>query len=152
VWLYLHVNGKEAPAANDLKQKGRELEQQQEACSAQLFAQGQEFTYGLHEIGRYYADYVDLMAHWDAVLPGRVLRVQHEDALDDLEGQTRRMLPYIGLEFEEACLNFHTISHAVRTASSEQVRQPINRKGRDAWKPYEPWLGDLKEALATSAT
>ena len=118
----------------------------------QLFAEGQEFTYGLHEIGRYYSDYVDLMAHWDKVLPGKVLRVQHEDVLDDLEGQTRRMLDYIGLKFEEACLNFHATSRAVRTASSEQVRQPINRKGQDAWKPYEPWLGELKKALAASTT
>ena len=152
MWLYLHVNGKETPAANDLKQKGRELERQQQACSAQLFAERQEFTYGLHEIGRYYADYVDLMTHWDKVLPGRVLRVQHEDVLGDLEGQTRRMLHYIGLEFEEACPNFHTTSHAVRTANSERVRQPINRKGQGASNRYEPKLGDLKKALATRAT
>jgi len=113
----------------------------------QLFAQGQEFTYGLNEIGRYYADYVDLMDHWDAVLPGKVLRVQHEDVLDDLEGQTRRMLDYLEVPFEEACLDFHKTDRAVRTASSEQVRQPINRKGQGAWKPFEPWLGDLTAAL-----
>lgn len=113
----------------------------------QLFAQGQEFTYGLNEVGRYYADYVDLMEHWDAVLPGKVLRVQHEDVLDDLEGQTRRMLDFLGVPFEEACLAFHTTDRAVRTASSEQVRQPINRQGQDAWRPFEPWLGDLKAAL-----
>ncbi|MBO6608506.1 tetratricopeptide repeat-containing sulfotransferase family protein [Altererythrobacter sp.] len=114
----------------------------------QLFAEGQEFTYGLHEVGRYYADYVDLMDHWDAVLPGKVLRVQHEDVLDDLEGQTRRMLEFIGVPFEQACLDFHKTERAVRTASSEQVRQPINRKGQDAWKPFEPWLDPLKQALA----
>lgn len=113
----------------------------------QLFAEGQEFTYGLTEVGRYYADYVDLMAHWDRVLPGKVLRVQHEDVLDDLEGQTRRMLEFLGLEFEEACLAFHTTVRAVRTASSEQVREPINRKGQGAWKPFEPWLDPLKAAL-----
>ncbi len=113
----------------------------------QLFAEGQEFTYGLHEIGRYYADYVALMDHWDAVLPGKVLRVQHEDVLDDQEGETRRMLDFIGVEFEEACLQFHKTDRAVRTASSEQVRQPINRKGQDAWKPFEPWLDELKEQL-----
>lgn len=113
----------------------------------QLFAEGQEFTYGLTEIGRYYADYVDLMAHWDDVLPGRVLRVQHEDVLDDLEGQTRRMLEYLGLSFEEGCLEFHRSKRAVRTASSEQVRQPINRTGQNAWKPFEPWLEPLKQAL-----
>ena len=114
----------------------------------QLFAEGQEFTYGLEEIGRYYADYVRLMDHWDDVLPGRVLRVQHEDVLDDLEGQTRRMLDHIGLPFEQACLDFHKTERAVRTASSEQVRRPINRSGQGAWKPFEPYLDPLKEALA----
>lgn len=113
----------------------------------QLFAEGQEFTYGLTEIGRYYADYVELMDHWDTVLPGKVLRVLHEDVLDDLEGQTRRMLEFLGLEFEPACLEFHKTDRAVRTASSEQVRRPINRAGQGAWKPYEPWLGPLKQAL-----
>ncbi|MEP1422199.1 MAG: sulfotransferase [Erythrobacter sp.] len=113
----------------------------------QLFAEGQEFTYGLHEVGQYYADYVDLMDHWDAVLPGKVLRVQHEDVLDDLEGQTRRMLDFLEVSFEEQCLAFHKTDRAVRTASSEQVRQPINRKGQDAWKPFEPWLGPLKKTL-----
>ena len=117
----------------------------------QLFAEGQEFTYGLTQVGRYYADYVDLMDHWDAVLPGKVLRVQHEDVLDDLERQVRRMLDHCGLEFEEACLDFHKTDRAVRTASSEQVRQRINRKGQGAWKPYEPWLGDLKDALGPLA-
>jgi tetratricopeptide (TPR) repeat protein len=115
----------------------------------QLFAEGQEFTYGLEEVGRYYADYVDLMDHWDAVLPGKVLRVQHEDVLDDLEGQTRRMLDFIGVPFEQACLDFYKTDRAVRTASSEQVRQPINRKGQGAWKPFEPWLDPLKQALGT---
>ncbi|MEO0643161.1 MAG: sulfotransferase, partial [Pseudomonadota bacterium] len=118
----------------------------------QLFAEGQEFTYGLTEIGRYYSDYVDLMEHWDTVLPGKVLRVIHEDVLDDQEGETRRMLDFLGLPFEEACLQFHKTDRAVRTASSEQVREPINRKGQDAWKPFEPWLGDLKEALGDLAT
>ena len=113
----------------------------------QLFAQGQEFTYGLTEIGRYYADYIDLMEHWERVLPGKVLRVQHEDVLDDVEGQTRRMLDYLELPFEAACLDFHKTDRAVRTASSEQVRRPINRAGQGAWKPYDPWLGDLRSAL-----
>ena len=117
----------------------------------QLFAEGQDFTYGLTEIGRYYRDYVDLMTHWDEVLPGKVLRVRHEDVLDDLEGQTRRMLGHIGLPFEEECLEFHRTARAVRTASSEQVRRPINRSGQGAWKPYEPWLGDLKTALGPLA-
>jgi tetratricopeptide (TPR) repeat protein len=113
----------------------------------QLFAEGQEFTYGLTEVGRYYSDYVDLMDHWDKVLPGAVLRVQHEDVLDDQEGQTRRMLEYLGLPFEEACIHFYKSKRAVRTASSEQVRQPINRSGQGAWQPYEPWLGELRAAL-----
>ena len=118
----------------------------------QLFAEGQEFTYGLAEIGRYYRDYVDLMAHWDEVLPGKGLRVQHEDVLDDLEGQTRRMLDFIGVPFEEQCLTFHKTERAVRTASSEQVRRPLNRSGQDAWKNYEPWLDDLKSALSGEAS
>ncbi len=113
----------------------------------QLFAEGQEFTYGLTEVGRYYADYVRLMDHWDAVLPGKVLRVQHEDVLDDPEGQIRRLLDHCGLPFEEACMNFHQTDRAVRTASSEQVRQPINRSGQGAWEPFDPWLGELREAL-----
>ncbi|MBW4330660.1 sulfotransferase [Stakelama sp. CBK3Z-3] len=113
----------------------------------QLFAEGQEFTYGLHQIGRYYRDYVDLMAHWDAVLPGKVLRVRHEDVIDDLEGQVRRMLDHLGLPFEPACLQFHKTDRAVRTASSEQVRRPINRSGVGVWRNYEPWLDELKDAL-----
>lgn len=119
------------------------------SCFKQLFAEGQEFTYGLEEIGRYYAGYVDLMLHWDEVLPGKVLRVQHEDVLDDLEGQVRRMLDFIGLPFEQACLEFHRTERAVRTASSEQVRRPINRAGIGAWMPYDTWLGPLRDALAS---
>jgi len=113
----------------------------------QLFAEGQEFTYGLHEVGNYYADYVRLMEHWNAVLPGKVLRVRHEDVLDDIEGQVAPMLDYLGLPFEEACLEFHQTERAVRTASSEQVRQPINRAGQGAWEPYDQWLGELRQAL-----
>jgi hypothetical protein len=81
------------------------------------------------------------------VLPGAVLRVQHEDVLDDLEGQVDRMLKYLGLPFEQACIDFHKSKRAVRTASSEQVRQPINRSGQNAWAPFEPWLGDLRSAI-----
>ncbi|MEJ2458541.1 MAG: sulfotransferase, partial [Novosphingobium sp.] len=114
----------------------------------QLFADGQQFTYGLTEMGRYYSDYVDLMHHWDDVLPeGRILRVQHEDVLADLAGQVRRMLDYLELPFEEACLDFHKTERAVRTASSEQVRRPINTSGVAQWKPFEPWLDPLKDAL-----
>jgi hypothetical protein len=94
---------------------------------------------------------VNLMCHWDAVLPGSVLRVQHEDVLDDLEGQVRRMLAYLDLPFEESCIRFHETERAVRTASSEQVRRPLNRSGQAAWRPFAPWLGDLRAALGLEA-
>lgn len=113
----------------------------------QHFAKGQAFSYGLDDIGRYYADYVRAMDHYDAVLPGRIHRVIHERLLDDPEGEVRRMLDYMGLPFEEACLDFHRNTRAVRTASSEQVRRPLNRDGVDQWKPFEAWLGPLVEAL-----
>jgi tetratricopeptide (TPR) repeat protein len=113
----------------------------------QLFANGQEFTYSIEDIARYYRTYLDLMAHWDEALPGRVLRVWHEDVVDDLEGNVRRMLDFCGLEFEAACVDFHKTERSVRTASSEQVRQPIFREGLDQWKHYEPWLEPLKDAL-----
>jgi tetratricopeptide (TPR) repeat protein len=113
----------------------------------QLFAQGQEFTYGIEDIARYYRTYLDLMEHWDAVLPGRVLRVQHEDVVDDLEGSVRRILDHCGLPFEDACVEFHKSKRSVRTPSSEQVRQPIFRDGLDQWKNYEAWLGPLSDAL-----
>jgi tetratricopeptide (TPR) repeat protein len=113
----------------------------------QLFAQGQEFTYSIDDIARYYRTYLELMAHWDAVLPGRVLRVQHEDVVADLEGSVRRMLDHCGLPFEPACVEFHKTERSVRTPSSEQVRQPIFRDGLDQWKRYEPWLEPLRLAL-----
>jgi tetratricopeptide (TPR) repeat protein len=113
----------------------------------QLFAQGQEFAYSVEDIARYYRTYLELMAHWDAALPGRVLRVQHEDVVEDLEGSVRRILAYCGLPFEPACVAFHETQRSVRTPSSEQVRQPIFRDGLDAWRRYEPWLGPLREAL-----
>ena len=113
----------------------------------QLFAAGQEFTYGLEDIARYYRTYVELMEHWDAVLPGRILRVQHEDVVEDLEGNIRRILEFCDLEFEPACVEFHKTKRSIRTASSEQVRRPIFRDGLDQWKHFEPWLGPLKAAL-----
>ncbi len=113
----------------------------------QLFFEGQEFTYGLSEIGTYYRDYVELMDHWDDVLPGFILRVQHEDVVDDLETQVRRMLNFCGLPFEQSCIDFHKTKRNVRTPSSEQVRQPIFRTALDVWQNYEPWLDPLKEAL-----
>lgn len=114
----------------------------------QLFAEGQEFSYGLEDIGEYYRAYIDLMEHWHSVLPeGRILHVQHEDVLDDLEGQVRRILDYCGLEFEQSCVDFHQNKRAVRTASSEQVRRPINKSGLEQWRPFEAHLGPLKQAL-----
>lgn len=113
----------------------------------QLFAEGQEFTYGLEQIGRYYRGYVELMAHWDRVLPDKVLRVQYEDVVDDLEAQVRRVLDFCGLPFEEACLNFHKTKRSVRTASSEQVRQPLYRSGVDQWRQFDAHLAPLKDAL-----
>ena len=115
----------------------------------QLFAQGQEFTYSVEDIARYYRTYLELMRHWDAVLPGRVLRVHHEDVVDDLEGSVRRLLDHCGLEFEPACIDFHKTERSVRTPSSEQVRQPIFRDGLDQWKKYEPWLGPSRPPWAT---
>ena len=113
----------------------------------QLFAEGQEFTYGLQEIGTYYKSYVDLMNHWDAVLPGFVLRVQHEDVVNGLETQVRRMLDFCGIPFEESCLEFHKTERNIRTPSSEQVRQPIYTSGLEQWRNFEEFLGPLKEAL-----
>ena len=113
----------------------------------QLFAEGQQFTYDLADLGQYYRDYVELMDHWDAVLPGKVLRVQYENVVGDLETQVRRILDHCGLEFEPGCLSFHRTDRAVRTPSSEQVRQPIFKSGLDYWRNYEPWLDPLKDAL-----
>jgi tetratricopeptide (TPR) repeat protein len=113
----------------------------------QLFASGQQFTYGVDDIARYYRTYVELMAHWDAVLPGKILRVQHEDLVADLEGNVRRILQFCGLDFEPACTEFHRTERQVHSASSEQVRQPIYREGLEQWRHFEPWLGPLKAAL-----
>jgi tetratricopeptide (TPR) repeat protein len=113
----------------------------------QHFARGQNFTYSLDDIGRYYADYVTLMAHFDEVLPGRVHRVIYERMVDDTETEVRRLLDYCGLPFEDACLRFYENDRAVRTASSEQVRRPIFRDAVDQWRHYEPWLEPLRTAL-----
>ena len=118
----------------------------------QHFARGQGFSYGLEDVGRYYVDYVRLTAHFDAVLPVRVHRVIHERLLDDPEGEISALLQALDLPFEDACLNFHHNKRAVRTASSEQVRRPINREGVGQWLPYEPWLTPLKTALGSVLT
>lgn len=113
----------------------------------QHFARGQGFSYDLADIGRYYRDYVALMAHFDAVLPGRVHRVVYERMVEDTESEVRRLLDYCGLPFEEGCLRFFENARPVRTASSEQVRQPIYREGMEHWRHYAPWLGPLEAAL-----
>jgi tetratricopeptide (TPR) repeat protein len=113
----------------------------------QLFARGQEFTYSIEDIARYYRTYLELMDHWDAALPGRVLRIHHEDVVDDLERSVRLVLDFCELPFEPACVEFHRTERSIRTASSEQVRQPIFREGLDQWRNFEAWLGPLREAL-----
>jgi hypothetical protein len=117
------------------------------SCFKQHFARGQNYTYALEDLGRYYCDYVELMAHVDAALPGRVHRVYYETMIEDTEAEVRRLLDYCNLPFEDACLKFYENERAVRTASSEQVRQPIFREGLDHWQHYRPWLGPLEAAL-----
>lgn len=117
----------------------------------QHFARGQAFSYDLGDMGRYYRDYVRLMAHVDAVRPGIVHRVFYERMVDDTETEVRALLTHCGLEFDPACLEFHKNDRAVRTASSEQVRRPIFREGTEAWQPFEPWLDPLDAALGDVA-
>ena len=113
----------------------------------QLFASGQDFAYSVESVGRYYRSYLQLMRHWDAVLPGRVLRVLYEDVVEDFGASLQRMLRFCGLEFEPGCVEFHKAVRTISTASSEQVRQPIFRTGLSQWRNYDPWLGPLKKAL-----
>ena len=120
------------------------------ACFAnfkQLFAHGQEFTYSQADIANYYADYIKLMDHWHAILPGQVLTVRYEDVVDDLETEVRRLLDHCGLEFEEACIRYYEKDRAVRTASSEQVRQPIYRDAMKQWQNYESHLEPTRRIL-----
>jgi hypothetical protein len=116
----------------------------------QHFARGQGFTYDLTELGRYYRDYVELMAHFDEVLPGRIHRVLYERVIEDTEAEIRRLLKYCGLPFEDSCLRFYETGRAIRTASSEQVRRPIYREGLDQWRNFEPWLEPLRRALGSA--
>lgn len=118
----------------------------------QHFARGQSFSYALEDMGRYYRDYVELMAHFDAVLPGRIHRVHYENVVADTENEVRRILDYCGLPFEDGCLRFFENERPVRTASSEQVRQPIYKEGVDHWRHFEPWLDPLKNALGPVLT
>ena len=124
------------------------------SCFKQLFARGQAFTYDLSEIARYYVNYVNLMNHWDEVLPGYVFKVQHEDLINNQEGVTRDLIDFCEVDFESSTLEFYKTKRAVKTASSEQVRQPINTKGVNHWKNYEAHLNDLKfhlESIITSS-
>lgn len=114
----------------------------------QLFADGQEFSYGQQEIARYYKAYVELMAHWDKVLPGKVLRLHYEHLVADLDGQVCKVLDFLGLPFEESCLNFYQTNRSIRTPSSEQVRQPIYQSGLKHWRHFEPYLDVLRTELA----
>jgi tetratricopeptide (TPR) repeat protein len=119
----------------------------------QLFgAVNQEYTYDIEHVARHYRTYLDLMRHWDDVLPKRVLRVNYEDVVDDLEGSVRRMLTHSQLPFEPNCLTFHKTKRSVRTPSSEQVRQPIDRDGLEQWQHYAPWLSPLRDALGDALT
>ena len=112
---------------------------------------GQQFTYGIEDIARYYRMYAELMDHWDRALPGRILHVRHEALVEDLESHVRRILEFCGVPFERACVEFHKTARSVHSASSEQVRRPINREGVDQWRHFEPWLGPLRESLGPLA-
>lgn len=114
----------------------------------QLFGgANQDFSYSLEDLAHHYGTYLDVMEHWNAVLPGRVLRLHYEDLVEDLEGNVRRLLSHCGLAFEQACLDFHRTERSVRTPSSEQVRQPIGRDGLKQWQHYVHWLAPLENAL-----
>ena len=116
----------------------------------QLFAEGQEFSYYLSDIAHYYRDYVSLMNHWNEVFPDQIHLVHYEHVVSDLEGQVRKLLDYCGLPFEEQCVQFHKTERAVRTASSEQVRQPLYKSGVDQWRNFEPYLTEMQQLLETT--
>tara|TARA_B100001105_G_scaffold33635_1_gene23499 strand:- start:76 stop:711 length:636 start_codon:yes stop_codon:yes gene_type:complete len=118
------------------------------SCYKQLFARGQMFTYDLNEIARYYINYIELMDHWDEVLPSKVHRVNYEDVVENQEEETRKLLDYCNLPFEEQCLKFYETKRAVKTASSEQVRQPIYKQSVQLWRHYEKYLDQLKQGLS----
>jgi len=122
------------------------------SCFTQLFSYGQEHTYDLAELGRYYVDYFHLMQHWRKLLPGGAfLDVQYEDVVADQEAQSRRLIEYCGLEWNDACLDFHKNERAVSTASAIQVRQPIYKSSVERWRSYEKFLGPLFDALGDLA-
>ena len=117
------------------------------SCYKQLFAEGQEFTYDFGDLAGYYNNYVELMEHWNQVLPNQILSIKYEDLVNDFENSVNKILNYCNLDFEDECLSFYKNKRSVRTPSSEQVRQPIYRKGLDYWKNYDAYLGDLKRDL-----
>ena len=145
-WLYAGIIRLILPDAKIVDVRRNPLD----CCFAnwkQLYGKGLEHTYSMEGMGRYYADYVRLLRLMERVQPGKIHRVIYERVVDDLEGEVRHLLDYLGLPFDEACLDFHSNERSVRTISAEQVRRPINRRGLDRWKPYEKWLGPLKDAL-----
>ena len=117
------------------------------SCYKQLFAEGQEFTYDFVDLAGYYNNYVELMEHWNQVLPNQILSIKYEDLVNDFENSVNKILNYCNLDFEDECLSFYKNKRSVRTPSSEQVRQPIYKKGLDYWKNYDAYLGDLKRDL-----
>ena len=145
-WLHVGLIARALPNARIIDARRHPLD-----CGWSLFkqnfARGQGFSYDLADIGHYYRDYVRLMAAVDAAMPGRVHRVIHERLVDDSEAEIRALLDYVGVPFEEGVLRHHENDRAVRTPSAAQVRKPINRDGMERWRPFEPWLGPLKDAL-----
>ena len=117
------------------------------SCYKQLFAEGQEFTYDLKDLAGYYNNYVELMDHWNKVLPNQILSINYEDVVNDFENSVNQILDYCNLNFEKECLEFYKSKRSVKTPSAEQVRQPIYKTGMDYWKNYEPYLDDLKNNL-----
>ena len=117
------------------------------SCYKQLFGSGQGFTYSQNRIGNYYLDYLKIMEHWDNVLPNKVHRVVYEDMVENTETEIKKLLEYCQLDFEENCLSFYKTKRTVRTPSSEQVRQPIYKKGVGQWEYFNKWLDPLKDTL-----
>ena len=117
------------------------------SCYKQLFAEGQEFTYSLERLGNYYNNYIDLMNHWNKVLPNQILSVNYEDLVNNFENTVKEILDYCKLPFEEACIEFYNSKRSVKTPSAQQVRQPIYTSGLDYWKNYDPYLDELKKHL-----
>lgn len=145
-WLFVPLILKVLPRARVIDARRHPM-----ACCfsnfRQHFAQGQSFTYSLTGLGQFYRDYLRSMDHVDRIAPGRVLRVIHEDLVTDAEAEVRRMLDYLGLPFDPACLSFHENRRAVRTPSAEQVRRPLDPAKSNEWRTYDPWLGELRAAL-----